>query len=160
MHLSFTTIRDLRARVTLFLIVFSIVVVPARGQEHRQFKSLTDSLVKTYNQRWDRQDVAGMYAMLTDNAVFVSPFQMRVSRDTIRSTVLAVNPQRFHDTWSEEDISSVDGDNAYSIGRMGFNIYDKGGRKTGSTEAQYLMTFFRSANRLWRVRLIIVPKES
>jgi uncharacterized protein (TIGR02246 family) len=152
-------------RFTCFAVLFAVLLIPsavdtAHGQEQDRYRSLTDSLVKTYNRLWDRQDIAGMDAMLTDDAVFLSPFQMRVSRDTIRATVFAKNPQRFHDTWSEEDFSSIDGNNAYSIGRMGFNVYNRDGKKTGSTEAQYVMTFVRHSDNRWRVKLIIVPKAN
>jgi hypothetical protein len=123
-----------------------------------KYRSIPDSLVHAFTHLWDLDDVSGMYAMLMPDAVFDSPFSTWVGRDSIRARGLLVIPQTLHDTRSEERYSSVDGDDAYSVGALFFKEFDRQGRVGGQRRSDYLMVFVHKPDG-WKVRAIVFQRE-
>ena len=143
------------AKKLIFLIVTIACTGIVRAQET---VSLTDSLVRQFHAAWNANHLEGMVAQLQPDAFFKSPHQLRYGRDVMAATVLTVNPPVIKDCDSEEWHSHMDGEVAWSIGRLYCNSYDEDGNITKrgtdkSTEYTYLFTKDQAGR--WKLQMLL-----
>jgi ketosteroid isomerase-like protein len=99
-----------------------------------------------------------MAAQLQPDAFFKSPDQFRYGRDMMAKTVLTANPPVIKDCYSEERHSHVDGEVAWSIGRLYCNSYDEDGNitKRGTDKStEYTYMFTKDEGGSWKLQMVM-----
>ncbi|MEJ2583822.1 MAG: hypothetical protein P8Z38_01885 [Robiginitalea sp.] len=138
----------------LFFLLF-FVSVSGYGQAA---VSLTDSLVADFHAAWNANDLHEMLTRLQEDAFFKSPHQLRVGRAELAKTVLKSNPPMIRDCRNLEYYSHVEGDIAWSVGRLFCNSYDESGNLTMKGEektTEYTYVFTRNPKGVWKIQMLL-----
>lgn len=115
----------------------------------------TDSLVKQFTKAWNEEDMDRMHFLLDSTAFFKSPFQLRYSRDTMEATVLKTNPPVFKVVQQTETHSLVDGNHAWSIGKMVSDVYDSEGNKEDEQWFNDYVYMFINRGGVWKLQMLL-----
>jgi ketosteroid isomerase-like protein len=115
----------------------------------------TESLVRKFHDAWNEEDIAGMIAMLHEDAFFKSPFQLRYGREEMAKTVLITNPPIFKVTEIQEMHSRVDGNMAWSIGKMKSDVYNEWGLKEQDPWHNDYVYLFVLKDGEWKLQMMV-----
>lgn len=112
--------------------------------------TLTDSLMKQWDAAWNNKDTDALESMLQPNVIFESPYNIRISKDSIAATTFKVVLPSLGDLKSTELRTLIDSNIAWSIGRAtGTWSNNK------SWEATYTFEFKRKADKDWKIQMLI-----
>ena len=98
----------------LILITFISTTFSSLAQER---SALTDSLMKQLDITLNNKDVKTLKSLLQLNAIFESPYQTRISKDSIAATIFRIELASLSDIKSTE-LHTVDDNMAWSIGKV------------------------------------------
>ena len=129
----------------LLLTCFSITVC-CLAQESGFF---TDSLMQKWNKAWNQKNVAALTSMVQPNVVFESPYNIRISRDSLAASIFKYELPRLGNIQSTELHSQTDGDMAWSIGEV------TGIENNEPWKATYTFEFTRKNGGNWKIQLLV-----
>ena len=139
-------------QLVLFVFIFIIPLI-SFSQANDTF---THRLVSDFHKAWNDEDLDRMENLLDKDAFFKSPFQLRYSRDTMMNTVLRKNPKIFKVSEIIETHSRVNGNQAWSIGKMTSDMYNSAGNKTGKQwHNDYVYLFIRDEKGDWKLQMLL-----
>lgn len=106
--------------------------------------------MKQWDTAWNNKDATALKSMLQPNVVFESPYNIRISRDSIAATTFKVVLPSLDSLRSSELHSLVNDNMAWSIGKA-TGIWSN----NKSWKATYTFEFTRRANQDWKIQMLI-----
>ena len=134
-------------KIFLILLTFSSITFCSFAQ---QTSALADSLMKQWDMAWNNKDVGTLKSMLQSNAIFESPYQIRISKDSIAASIFKVELASLDDVHSTELHTLVDDNMAWSIGKV-TGIWSN----NQPWEGTYTFEFTRKAGQDWKIQMLI-----
>ena len=141
------------------ILAITFVIFTFDGFAQQTDTLLTRSLLRRFNDAWNREDISKMVSLMDSTVFFKSPFQIRYGIDTVAATVLITNPPRFKFSSAIEQYSHVENDLAWSIGIFSLDIYDSGTKTSADPNKGEYIYVFRNRSGDWKLQMIIFHKK-
>lgn len=138
------------------LILFFLLISAATSSYAQNTNSVTATIMRRYDRAWNHKDARALVGMIRPNAIFESPYHIRMSRDSIMSTVFKSELAVMDDLKTTEYRSQISGNMAWSIGKVTGNVYNSRNKKSFTPwHATYTFEFTKRAGGNWKIQMMV-----